>query len=117
MFIETKILVELFPTGTPDSFRCYVGKGCDHCQHRGTYGRVAVVEYLRVNSDIRNAISRQIPVGELRKLALDCGLVTMRDSALDHVIQGNIPLSELPRILPADRMAPEARWQWEPTDK
>lgn len=112
---DESILAELFPSGTPDSFCCFEGKGCDHCQYRGTVGRVAVVEYLRVNSDIRNAISRQIPVGELRKLALDCGLVTMRDSALDHVIQGNIPLSELPRILPADRMAPEARWQWEPT--
>ena len=39
----------------------------------------------------------------------------MRDSALNNMIQGNIPLSELPRILPAERMAPEARWQWEAT--
>ena len=41
------------------------------------------------------------------------GLVTMRDSALDHVIQGNIPLTELPRILPEERMAPEKRGQWQ----
>jgi type IV pilus assembly protein PilB len=33
----------------------------------------------------------------------------MRDSALDHVIEGIIPLSELPRILPRERMAPEVR--------
>lgn len=112
---DPEILHELFPAGAPDSFRCYMGRGCEQCSGNGTRGRIAVVEYLRVNADIRNAISRQIPVGELRKLALDCGLVTMRDSALDHVIQGNIPLTELPRILPADRMAPEARWQWERT--
>ncbi|TNE77279.1 MAG: type II/IV secretion system protein, partial [Gammaproteobacteria bacterium] len=110
---EAEILQEVFPDGTPDSFRCYTGKGCEHCNDTGTHGRVAVVEYLQLNTELRNAIARRIPVGELRKLALDCGLVTMRDSALDHVIQGNIPLSELPRILPAERMAPEARWQWE----
>ena len=113
---ESEILKEVFPDGTPDSFVAYIGKGCDQCGGRGVHGRVAVVEYMRANADLRNAISRQIPVGELRKLALDCGLITMRDSALDHVIQGNIPLSELPRILPAERMAPEARWQWEATD-
>jgi hypothetical protein len=33
----------------------------------------------------------------LRWQALDSGLITMRDSALDHVINGVIPLSELPR--------------------
>jgi type IV pilus assembly protein PilB len=112
---ETDILEEVFPNGTPDSFHAYTGKGCEQCNGTGTHGRVAVVEYLQINPELRNAISRNIPVSELRKLALDCGLVTMRDSALDHVIQGNIPLSELPRILPEERMAPEARWQWEKT--
>ncbi len=110
---EEDILKEVFPDGAPNSFRAYIGKGCEQCGGRGIKGRVGVVEYMRANADLRNAISRQIPVAELRTLALDCGLVTMRDSALDHVIQGNIPLSELPRILPAERMAPEARGQWE----
>jgi type IV pilus assembly protein PilB len=112
---DAKILQEIFPNGTPDSFHAYIGKGCKQCNDAGTHGRVAVVEYLHINPELRNAISRNIPVSELRKLALDCGLITMRDSALDHVIQGNIPLSELPRILPEERMAPEARWQWEQT--
>ena len=112
---DANILQEVFPSGTPDSFRAYIGKGCEHCNDTGTHGRVAVVEYLHINPELRDAISCNIPVSELRKLALDCGLITMRDSALDHVIQGNIPLSELPRILPEERMAPEARWQWEKT--
>jgi type IV pilus assembly protein PilB len=113
---DEAILRELFPNGAPASFETYQGKGCQKCGGTGTHGRVAIVEYLQINAQMRNAISRQIPVGELRNIALDCGLITMRDSAFDHVIQGTIPLSELPRILPAERMAPEARWQWkEPT--
>ena len=43
------ILAELFPEGTPDSFRCFRGKGCAMCNEPGTKGRVAVVEYMHVN--------------------------------------------------------------------
>ena len=109
---DTAILEELFPEGTPDSFRCYVGKGCDACGGRGTKGRVAVVEYMQVNTEIRHAISQKYPVAQLRSIALDSGLTTMRDSALNHVIEGVIPLDELPRVLPSDRMAPEKRGAW-----
>lgn len=108
---DEKIIAEVFPDGIPIGFRCYEGQGCDECGGKGTHGRVAVVEYMHVNYDIREAISRQPSIIELRSLALDAGLLTMRDSALDHVIQGSIPLSELPRILPAERMAPEPRGQ------
>lgn len=106
---DPAILEEIFPNGAPDDFRCFEGKGCDNCGGRGTRGRVAIVEYMEVDSDIRNAISSQPPIGELRWRALDSGLISMRDSALDHVIEGVIPMSELPRILPKERMAPEVR--------
>jgi len=109
---EPNILAELFPEGTPDSFRCFRGKGCTMCNEQGTKGRVAVVEYMQVNSDIRNAISQRYPIAQVRSIALDSGLFTMRDSALNHVIEGAIPLAELPQILPADRMAPEKRGAW-----
>ena len=82
------------------------------CNERGTRGRVAVVEYMQVNSDIRNAISQRYPIAQVRSIALDSGLFTMRDSALNHVIEGAIPLTELPLILPSDRMAPEKRGAW-----
>jgi type IV pilus assembly protein PilB len=103
------ILRELFPDRVPSGFRCFEGTGCIDCSGRGTRGRVAVVEYMHAGDDLKNMISRQPPVGELRWRALDSGLITMRDSALDHVINGVVPLSELPRILPQDRMAPEVR--------
>ena len=110
---EPEILKELFPEGAPNNFQCFKGKGCPHCKEKGTVGRIAVAEYMQVNPEIRNAISKQPPIGTLRRIALDNGLVTMRDSALDHVILGEIPLSELPRILSAERMAPETRGEQE----
>ena len=109
---DPAILEELFPEEMPGNFRCYEGKGCESCAGRGTKGRVAVVEYMQVNMEIRNAISQKYPIAKLRAIALDSGLTTMRDSGLSHVIDGIIPLSELRRILPAERMAPEKRGVW-----
>ena len=106
---DPAILRELFPDQPPAGFRAYEGRGCAECGGHGTRGRIGIVEYLHVNDAIRNHIARQPPVGELRWRALDSGLITMRDSALDHVIEGVIPLSELPRLLPQERMAPEQR--------
>jgi type IV pilus assembly protein PilB len=106
---DPRILGELFPEQVPDGFRCFEGAGCKQCGGRGTRGRIAVVEYMQVNDDIRRVISLQPPAGELRWRALDGGLITMRDSALDHVINGVISLNELPRLLPQERMAPEVR--------
>jgi len=109
---DTTITEELFPDGMPDSFRCFIGEGCEQCNGRGTRGRVAVVEYMQVNSEIRSAIATHVPIARLRAVALDSGLATMRDSALNHVIAGTIPLSEVRRVLPVERMAPEKRGGW-----
>ncbi|QFU76351.1 protein-L-isoaspartate(D-aspartate) O-methyltransferase [Halioglobus maricola] len=110
---DPAILAELFPESAPDNFVCFEGTGCSECGGRGTRGRVAVVEYMQTNSEIRDGISLRYPIARLRAIALDSGLITMRDSALEHVVAGVIPLEELPRILPAERMAPEKRGVWE----
>lgn len=106
---DQAILAELFPDGVPGNFRCFAGAGCSHCHGRGTVGRIAVVEFLLMNADIRNAISRENTASELRWQALDAGMITMRDSALNLVIDGIIPLHELPKVLLQERMAPEHR--------
>jgi len=106
---DPDIVAELFPDAVPAGFRCFAGRGCPDCHGRGTRGRIAIVEYLHVTDAIRRAISAQPSVSELRWQALDTGMITLRDSALDHVIEGVIPLRELTRLLPQERMAPEQR--------
>ena len=99
-----EIAAELFPLGWPADLRVFKGNGCSRCNYRGTYGRIAVVEYLRLVPTIRKAISRRIPVDELRDIALGTGNVTMRQCALELMHAGTIPLTEIPWILPAERM-------------
>ncbi|QDG52798.1 protein-L-isoaspartate(D-aspartate) O-methyltransferase [Persicimonas caeni] len=105
---EPEILAELFPHGdVPADFQAYRGAGCSVCGGRGTRGRIAVLEFLRADKSVRAGVTRRLPVDELRQIALDAGMITMRDSALWLVNEGMVPLAELPRVLPAERMAPE----------
>ena len=107
---EPRILAELFPgRAPPEGFRCYVGRGCEHCAGRGTRGRIGVVELMRTSEPVRLAVAHRQAVDELRAVALGAGLVTMRSSALHLVAEGVIPLGELPWILSVERMAPEHR--------
>jgi type IV pilus assembly protein PilB len=104
---DPEVLAELFPGSAPPDLRCFVGRGCERCEGHGTRGRIAVIEWLRVGPAIRRAISRRLPVDELRDAALGAGLVTMRRSALELVRAGVLALGELRWVLSADRMAPE----------
>jgi type IV pilus assembly protein PilB len=102
------ILAELFPAGLPAGFQCFDGRGCARCSGTGTRGRIAVIEFLPVGPAIRKAISRRVMLDELRELAQGHGLVSLRDSALELVQKGAIPLSELWDVLSAEQMAPPA---------
>lgn len=106
---EVELAAEVFPDGIPEGFRCFKGGGCERCHGRGTRGRVAVSEFLKTGHTFRTGISRQLSLDELRQIALDSGMVTMRDSALYLVQTGEIPFSELRNILLPERMAPESR--------
>ena len=102
---DPAILHELFPSGPPEDFQVFGGRGCPRCGGTGTRGRVAVVEALPVGPSMRRAISKRLPLDDLRDEAVDAGLTPLRDSALRLVRQGTIPLSEIPRILSVEAMA------------
>ncbi len=103
---DQKTLEELFPAGAPQHFRCFEGKGCNICQGTGTHGRIAAVEFLRASPEIRTGISRQMTVDELRGIAYQSGLKPIRNHLIELVLRGVTPLSEIPRTLSIEQMAP-----------
>lgn len=100
------LLAELFPHGIPADFQCFEGKGCPRCGGSGTKGRVAVIEFLRVGAEIRKAISRRLVLDDLRQLAQQHGLRSLRDSALELVQTGMMPMAEMYEVLSSEQMAP-----------
>lgn len=103
---DAEVAAELFPNGIPADFRCFVGKGCPRCNDTGTRGRIAVVELLTIDAEMRRAISRRVVLDDLRTMAHKMGYVSLRDSALDLVQSGDISMRELLDILSAEQMRP-----------
>lgn len=92
---ESEVLTTLFPAGIPANTSWYEGVGCDHCQQRGTYGRVAVLEYIPIEKTLREAISKKASPEELRFLIQENGIESMQVAGLELAAQGIIPLSEV----------------------
>ncbi|MBP8300470.1 MAG: Flp pilus assembly complex ATPase component TadA [Planctomycetes bacterium] len=103
---DAEVAAELFPNGIPADFRCFVGKGCPRCNDTGTRGRIAVVELLTIDAEMRRAISRRVVLDDLRTMAHKMGYVSLRDSALELVQSGDISMRELLDILSAEQMRP-----------
>lgn len=103
---DLDILAELFPGGVPEHFRCFEGAGCTACQGQGTHGRIAAVEFLRVGAELRGGISRHNTVDELRTIGYRSGLKPIRNHLVELVLSGITPLSEIPRTLSIEQMAP-----------
>lgn len=80
----------------------YRGKGCASCNGTGYLGRVAVVEALTVDDQIRQMIIKRAPLDELRNYAREHGMRTLREDALEKGLRGEISLDEILRITPEE---------------
>jgi len=58
------------------------GTGCPYCNGTGYRGRVALFEVMPIHESLIDGISRGIPTSELRHLALDGGMRTLRAHGL-----------------------------------
>ncbi len=104
---DPALVREVFPSGPPPDLSCFTGRGCHQCGWHGVFGRVAVLEYLPSSPALRRGISHQLPLDELRALAVAEGLSVLREHALELVRQGVISLDELPFLMSPERLRPE----------
>jgi len=76
----------------------YKAKGCSICNKTGYRGRMAVMEALEIDDDIRELIIRKAPDVEIRKVAISNGMIPLKENALKKVIRGDSTLEELARV-------------------
>ncbi len=76
----------------------YKSKGCPLCNNTGYRGRMAVMEALEVDDDIRELIIGRTPDMEIKKVALAKGMIPLRENALAKVIKGESTLEDLARV-------------------
>jgi type IV pilus assembly protein PilB len=76
----------------------YEGAGCEKCNETGYRGRSAIGELMALSDRIREMILAKRPSSEIRRLARDEGMQTMRESALEKVRQGITTLREINKV-------------------
>jgi type IV pilus assembly protein PilB len=87
-------LVEIgFSPEEAKKLKTYKGQGCSTCNNTGYKGRVGLYEVMEVSDEIRELILIGASALELRKKAIEDGMITLRESGL-HKIRGGITTIE-----------------------
>ena len=79
------------------SLKTFKGKGCSTCNNTGYKGRIGLYEVMEVNDEIRELILIGASSLELRKKAIEDGMITLRESGLQKVRDGLTTLEEVVR--------------------
>ena len=77
--------------------KIYVGKGCGTCNKTGYKGRVGLYEVMEINDELRELILVGASALELKKKALDQGMIMLRRSGLIKIALGQTTLEEVLR--------------------
>jgi type IV pilus assembly protein PilB len=79
------------------SMKTYKGKGCATCNNTGYKGRIGLYEVMEITDEIRELILIGASALELRKKAIDDGMITLRESGLHKIRAGVTTLEEVVR--------------------
>ncbi|MCA9098218.1 MAG: type II/IV secretion system protein, partial [Planctomycetaceae bacterium] len=92
------LLMELqLPIEQARRYKFYYGKGCPRCNNAGYKGRTGLYELLVVNDDIRDLISSDASVDEMRNVARSQGMTTLREAGLKLIFDGVTTIDEVVR--------------------
>ena len=95
---------ELLALGVTDAtgIELFRGKGCDECRGTGYRGRTGIYELFRITDEARSLIIRKAPAGEIRRHAVEHGMVTLREDAWAKACAGQTTVAEILRVTQED---------------
>ncbi len=82
-----------------EAIQIYKHKGCKRCNQTGYRGRMAILELLRIDSEMDSLIARRAHLDELRKMALDKGFTTLADDGVRRILEGYTSIDEVMRVI------------------
>ena len=85
---------------TPEEAKSVVpkkGAGCERCNQTGYKGRVGLYEVMEVTDELRELILVGASGLELKRKAVDEGMITLRRSGLRKVMDGVTTIEEVVR--------------------
>jgi type II secretory ATPase GspE/PulE/Tfp pilus assembly ATPase PilB-like protein len=84
-------------TGTP--LTLHQAKGCPRCNNQGYRGRLAVMEIVRFDREMDDALAEEKSLGELHAMAVAKGFKPLADDGIRRVLGGDTSLAEIARVV------------------
>jgi type IV pilus assembly protein PilB len=77
----------------------YVAVGCRACADTGYRGRVAIVEVLLMSEELQRMAVERRPSDEIKAVAVEQGMLTLRQDGMEKVKLGMTTLEEILRVV------------------
>ncbi len=74
------------------------GRGCNQCRGTGYWGRSGIFEILPITESIRGLIAQQTELDTIKSKAREEGLVTLRENAVQKMLEGISTYKEILRV-------------------
>ncbi|MGN0519975.1 MAG: GspE/PulE family protein [Candidatus Fimenecus sp.] len=82
-----------------ETYTVYKPKGCLTCNNTGYKGREAVFEFLTVTEEMKKMILDRANGADIKALAIEQGMHTLKDEGIYKVMQGRTSIEELLRVI------------------
>jgi general secretion pathway protein E/type IV pilus assembly protein PilB len=79
------------------SLKIYRAAGCKHCNFRGYRGRTAIMEILRMDTDLDELVARRATAKELRTTAVGKGFRSLVEEGIARILDGSTSIAEVAR--------------------
>jgi type IV pilus assembly protein PilB len=96
--VPVKTLVEIgFPPEAANTFPIWKGRGCGVCNGTGYKGRIGLYEVMEISEGIRDLVMVGATAVEIKRKALEEGMLTLRQSGLEKIRAGTTSIEEVLR--------------------
>ncbi len=93
-----ELLMELqLPIAQARKYKFYYGRGCQRCNNTGYKGRCGMYELMDINDDVRDMITSDASVDDMKNLARSQGMTTLREAGLKLIFDGVTTIDEVVR--------------------
>src|SRR5881397_1416850 len=94
--------LESLGVSAPAGTALFRGKGCDECRGTGYRGRSGIYELFPITEDARSLILRRAPTRDIRRVAMEAGMVTLRLDGWAKACAGVTTVEEVLRVTQED---------------
>jgi type IV pilus assembly protein PilB len=101
--IDPRVVTDLgLDPGQMPAGQAMKGVGCKVCSNSGYKGRVALYEVMRFTDSLKEMVLQGASTAELKAAAIKEGLVTLRTSGVEKIMQGITTPEEVMRVTMGD---------------